>query len=112
MEEVGGIGVGIWRRPVVSGGDQGVGLGFFFGFALDKADDVGMVHIKDDHLGGAAGLATGLDDAGKGVKTLHEAERAAGRAAAGGGFWRCELGGQNCAEGLSALEEHTLRLAT
>src|SRR5260370_33295515 len=93
MEEVGGIGVGIWRRPVVSGGDQGVGLGFFFGFALDKADDVGMVHIKDDHLGGAAGLATGLDDAGKDAKTVHEAERAPGRAAGGGCYGAIRAGG-------------------
>ncbi len=63
-------------------------LGFFFGFALDEVDDVGMVDVEDDHLGGAAGLAAGLDDAGEGVEALHEAERAAGGAAAAEIFGR------------------------
>ena len=78
---------------VVSHGDQGVGLGFFFLLALDEVDDVGMVDVEDDHLGGAAGLAAGLDDAGEGVESLHEAERAAGGAAAGEAF-----GGSSAAE--------------
>ncbi len=42
-----------------------------------------MVDVEDDHLGGAAGFAAGLDDAGEGVKAAHEAERAGGGAAAG-----------------------------
>ena len=42
-----------------------------------------MVDVEDDHLGGAAGLAAALDDAGKGIEAAHEAQRAAGRAAAG-----------------------------
>ena len=48
--------------------------------ALDEVDDVRMVDIEDDHLGGAASLAAGLDDAGEGVEAFHEAERTAGGA--------------------------------
>jgi hypothetical protein len=47
-------------------------LGFFFRLAFD---------VEDDHLGGAASLATGLDYSGEGVEALHEAEWAAGDAA-------------------------------
>ena len=82
LEEDGRVGFGVGRRTVVSGGDQGVRLGFFFLLALDEVNDVGMVDVEDDHLGGAACLAARLDDAGEGVKTFHEAERAAGGAAA------------------------------
>ena len=70
-------------RSVVALRDQRVGLGFFFLLALDEVDDIGMVDVEDDHLGGAARLASGLDDAGEGVETFHEAERAAGGASAG-----------------------------
>ena len=45
-----------------------------------------MVDVEDDHLGGAAGLAAGLDDAGEGVEALHEAERTGSGAAAGKRF--------------------------
>ena len=57
--------------------------------ALDEVVDVGMVDVEDDHLGGAAGLAAGLDDAGEGVEAAHEAERAGGGAAAGEGLHAC-----------------------
>ncbi len=77
---------------VVSHGDEGVGLGFFFLLALDEFDDVGMVDVEDDHLGGAASFAAGLDDAGEGVESFHEAERAAGGAAAGESFGRTAQG--------------------
>ena len=76
-------GFGVGAGAVVAGCDEGVGLGFFLGLALDEVDDVGMVDVEDDHLGGAAGLAAGLDDAGEGIEAAHEAERAAGGAAAG-----------------------------
>ena len=69
-------------RAVVSLSDQRVGLGFFFLFALDEVDDVGMVDVQDDHLGGAASFSAGLDYAGEGIETFHEAERTAGGAAA------------------------------
>ena len=82
LEEDGAVGVGVGRRAVVAGFDQGVGLGFFLLLALDEVDDVGMVDVEDDHLGGAASLAAGLDYAGEGVEAFHEAERAAGGAAA------------------------------
>ena len=82
LEEDGGVGFGVRRRAVVSGCDQGVSFGFFFGLALDEIDDIGMVDVQDDHLGSTARLATGLDDAGKGVEAFHEAEWAAGGASA------------------------------
>jgi len=66
--------------PIVAEGDQGMGFGFFFLFALDELDDVGMVDIEDDHLGGAASFASGLDDSGEGIETFHEAEGTAGGA--------------------------------
>ena len=86
------------------------GLGFFLGLALDEVDDVGVVNVEDDHLGGATGFAAGLDDAGKGVKAAHEAERAGGRAAAGEQFHRAADGGQVGARARSPLEEHALGL--
>src|SRR5690242_21620841 len=60
LEEDGRVGVGVGMRTVVSLGDKRVRLGFFLGLAVNELDDVGMVHIQDDHLGGAASLATGL----------------------------------------------------
>ena len=52
------------------------------GLAPDELLDVGVVDVEDDHLGGAAGLAAGLDGAGRGVGAAHEADRARGGAAA------------------------------
>ncbi len=62
---------------------QRPGLGFFLHLAVDEVEDIRMVDVEDDHLGGAAGLAAGLDDAGEGIEAAHEAERAGGGAAAG-----------------------------
>ncbi len=80
LEEDRAVGVGVGMRSVVSLGYQRVGFGLFFAFALYEVDYVGMVDVQDDHLGGAARLASGLDDSGEGVETFHEAERAAGGA--------------------------------
>src|SRR5438105_12052550 len=44
LEEDGRICFGVGRRAVVSGGDQRVSFGFFFGLALDEIDDIGMVN--------------------------------------------------------------------
>ena len=88
LEEDGAVGFGVGRRTVVSGGDQGVGLGFFLTLALDEVNDVGMVDVEDDHLRCPAGFAAGLNDSGEGVETFHKAERAAGSSAAGKGFGR------------------------
>ena len=104
------VGVGVGMGAVVSHGDQGVGLGFFFLLALDEFDDVGMVDVEDDHLGGAAGLAAGLDDAGEGVESFHEAERAAGGAAAGERFGRSAQGREIRAGAAAPLEEHAFGL--
>ena len=86
LEEDGRVGFAVGAAAVVSGFDQRPGLGLFLLLALDELDDVGMVDVEDDHLGGAARLAAGLDDAGEGVEALHEAKRAAGGAAAGEPF--------------------------
>ncbi|CAB4824380.1 unannotated protein [freshwater metagenome] len=41
-----------------------------------------MIDVQDDHLGGTAGLASGLDGAGRSVSATHETHRAGGSAAA------------------------------
>ncbi len=110
LEEDGGVGLGVGAGAVVSGLDEGVGLGFFFHFAVDEVDDVGMVDVEDDHLGGAAGLAAGLDDAGEGVEAAHEAEGAGGGAAAGELFVGAADGGEVGAGAGSPLEEHAFGL--
>ena len=75
-----------------------------------KSFDVGMVDVEDDHLGGAAGLAAGLDDAGEGVEAAHEGERAGGGAAAGEGFHGAADGREVGAGARAPLEEHALGL--
>ena len=75
-----------------------------------NSHDVGMVDVEDDHLGGAARLAAALDDAGEGVETFHEAERAAGGAAAGERFGRGAQRRQIGARARSPLEEHAFGL--
>src|SRR6202007_2119349 len=110
LEEDGGVGVGVGVGAVVSHGDQGVGFGFFFLFALDELDDVGMVYVEDDHLGGAASFAPGLDDAGAGVDTPHEAERAAGGAASAEAFGGTAQRGEIGAGAAAPLEQHAFGL--
>ncbi len=95
---------------VVACGHQGPGLALFGDLALDEVGDVGMVDVEDDHLGGAAGLAAGLDDAGEGVEAAHEGERAGGGAAAAEGFHAAaDLGEVGACAG-APLEEHALGL--
>ncbi|CAB4816879.1 unannotated protein [freshwater metagenome] len=48
---------------VEAGVAKGTSLLLFTGLAPDELFDVGMIDIEDDHLGGAASLATGLDGA-------------------------------------------------
>ena len=69
-----------------------------------------MVDVEDDHLGGAAGLAAGLDDAREGVEAAHEAERAGGGAAAGEQFHRTADRREVGAGARSPLEEHAFGL--
>src|SRR5258708_28643726 len=76
LEEDGAVGLGVGAGAVISHLDQRPGLGFFLGLAVDEVNDVGMVDVENDHLGGATGLAAGLDHAGKRVKAAHKAERA------------------------------------
>ena len=86
LEEDGAVGLGVGAGAVVASLDEVPGLLLFVDLALDEVYDVGMVDVEDDHLGGATGLAAGLDDAGEGVEAAHEGERAGGGAAAGEGF--------------------------
>ena len=53
---------------------------------VDVVLDVGVVGVEDDHLGGAARRAAGLDRAGRAVADLEEGEEARGDAAAGEGL--------------------------
>src|SRR5579864_1973414 len=110
LKEDGGVGIGVGMGAVVSHGYQGVGLGFFFLLALDEFDDVGMVDVEDDHLGSAASLSAGLDDAGEGVESFHEAERAAGGAATGKSFGGSPQRGKIRARSAAPLEEHAFGL--
>ena len=63
------------QRAVVARFDQGMGLLFLAGFAIDEIEDVRMIHVEDHHLGGPPGLAATADDAGEGVVSLHEGNR-------------------------------------
>ena len=111
LEEDGGEGFGVGAGAVVAGGHQGPGLLLFdLDLALDEVFDVGVVDVEDDHLGGAAGLAAGLDDAGEGVEAAHEGERAGGGAAAGEGFHGAADGGEVGAGAGAPLEEHAFGL--
>src|SRR5438270_799331 len=110
LEEDAGVGVGVGMRAVVSHGDERVRLGFFFLFAFDEFNDVGMVDVEDDHLGGSASLAAGLDDAGEGVEPFHKAERTTGGAAAGKSFCRAAQGRQVRAGAAAPLEQHAFGL--
>src|SRR5262249_39102680 len=65
-----------------------------------------MVDIEDDHLGGAPSLAAALDDAGKGVKALHKADRAGGDTAAGERFLAAAQRGEVGAGARTPLKEH------
>src|SRR5438445_13734455 len=65
-----------------------------------------MIYVEDDHLGGAAGFAAGLDYAGEGVESFHKAERAAGSAAAGESLGRRAQGREVRSGTRAPLEEH------
>ncbi len=110
LEEDGRVGLAVGAAAVVAVLDERPGLGFFFLLALDEVDDVGMVDVEDDHLGGASRLAAALDDAGEGVEAFHEAERPAGGAAAGERFGRGAQRRQVRAGARSPLEEHAFGL--
>src|SRR3972149_4783631 len=71
------------QGDVVAGVAEGVGLALLLRLAVDELLDVGVVDVEDDHLGGAPGLAAGLDGAGDGVGAAHEGDGPGGEAAGG-----------------------------
>ena len=98
------------EAPLEAGVDQRPGLALLDLLALDEVLDVRVVDVEDDHLGGAAGLAAALDDAGEGVEPLHEGDRTGGGAAAGQGLARGAQLGEVAAGAGAVLEEHALGL--
>ena len=110
LEEDGAVGLGVGAAAVVAGLHEVPGLLLFLDLALDEVVDVGMVDVEDDHLGGATGLAAGLDDAGEGVEAAHEGERAGGGAAAGEGLHGAADVAEVGACAGAPLEEHALGL--
>src|SRR6202030_2285864 len=51
---------------------QGGNLLLFLNLPVDELLDIRMIDVDDDHLGGAAGGAAGLDGAGSPVTDLQE----------------------------------------
>jgi len=92
-----------WRSHTLL--DQDVSLLFFFHLAIDEFDDVRMVDIEDDHLGGAARLAAALDDAGEGVEAFHELTGP--EAMPPPREFPCSAEQENLCRCRSPLEEHT-----
>jgi len=88
LEKDGAVGLAV-NRGVVALFDEDVRFLFFFHLAINELNDVRMVDIEDNHLGGAARLAAALDDAGEGVEALHEADGAGGDAATGESLAAC-----------------------
>ena len=74
-----------------SHGNIEVGNGFIFGFAVDKFQNIGMIHPKDAHIGAAAGAAL-FYRFGGGVEHLHKADGA--RSHTAGGFYNAPFGTQ------------------
>ena len=74
--------VGAVEVHVEAGVAQHAGLVLLLGLAPHELFDVGVIDVEDDHLRRTTGLAAALDRAGRGVGATHEADRAAGRAAA------------------------------
>src|ERR1700722_19912069 len=106
LEENGAIGLRVWTGAVIAGLHQRPGLDLLLGLAIDEVGNVRMVDVENDHLGRTAGLATGLDDTGKGVEAAHKAELAAGGAPAGERFHRSANAGKIGPGTRSPFEEH------
>ncbi len=89
---------------------QGADLLLLLHLGLDEGLDVRVVDVEHDHLGRAAGGATGLDGAGGGVGAAHEGDRAGGVAAGGQQFLGGADPGEVEAGAGAALEDHALFL--
>ena len=66
------------KSAVVACIDEGPSLLLFVGLAVHEVRDVWVIHIEDDHLCSASGLAAALDHACKGIESTHEGNRARG----------------------------------
>src|SRR5690606_33593553 len=95
---------------VEAGVPQDADLLLLLDLGLDEVLDVRVVHVEDDHLGGPAGGAAGLDGAGGGVGAAHEGDRAGGVAAGGQQFLGGTGPGEVQAGTGAALEDHALFL--
>ena len=84
------------------------GLLLLLGLAVHELGDVGVIHVEDDHLGGATRGATALDGARAGVGAAHERHRARGLAAAREALLRRADVGQVDARPRAALEDDAL----
>jgi hypothetical protein len=95
-------------RHVEAGVAQGGGLLLLLRLAPDELADVRVVDVEHDHLGGAAGLAAGLDRARPRVGAAHERHRPRGCAALGQGLHRAADVGEVDARAGAAAEDHAL----
>ena len=89
---------------------QGADLLLLLHLGLDEVLDVGVVDVEDDHLGRAAGGATGLDRSGGGVGAAHEGDGTGGVAAGGEQLLGGADAGEVQAGAGAALEDHALFL--
>ncbi len=89
---------------------QGADLLLLLHLGLDEGLDVRVVHVQDDHLGGAAGGAARLDRSCGRVGAAHEGDRTRGVAAGGEELLGGADAGEVQAGAGAALEDHALFL--
>src|SRR5262249_48284630 len=66
LEEYRAIGSSVYGT-VIASVDKSPGFFLFFGFALNKFDDIWVVRVEYDHLRGTSGFAAGFDHSCRGV---------------------------------------------
>jgi hypothetical protein len=98
------------ERAVVAGLDERPRLALLAHLAGDELLDVGMVDVENDHLRGATGGPTTLDDTGECIEALHEGHRPARGATAGQRLIRRPDRRQVGPRPAAVLEEHALGL--
>ena len=98
------------EAPVVAAVDQLPGLLLLLRLAADEVENVRMIGVENDHLGGAARLSARADDARERIKPAHERDGAARDPSTGERLARAPDGGEVRARPRSPLEEHGLGL--